>query len=313
VRFLITGGGGFIGHNLIDWLTGQPSCEIRVLDNFSTGKREHLDNLNLDVIAGDIRDSNTVSKAMVGIDTVIHLAADTRVVNSIENPNFNFDVNVLGTLNLLSAAKENDVGTFVFASTGGAILGNVEPPVHEAMLPRPIAPYGASKLAGEAYCSAFSGAYGLKTIALRFSNVYGPYSYHKGSVIAHFFNQLIRSQELIVYGNGEQTRDFVFVEDICDGIVRSLQSPHTGVYQLGTGIPLTINQLIQLIGETVQDLHGMKVRYVAPRSGEIHHTWCNISRAAQDLGYEPKTPIAEGLEITWRWFSTHLVSPAQGI
>ena len=107
MRFLITGGGGFIGRNLIEWLTRQPSCEIRVLDNFSTGEREHLDDLNLDVIAGDIRDLNTVSKAMVGIDTVIHLAADTSVVNSIENPNFNFDVNALGTLNLLSAAKKN--------------------------------------------------------------------------------------------------------------------------------------------------------------------------------------------------------------
>ena len=313
MRFLITGGGGFIGRNLIDWLTGKPSCDIRVLDNFSTCKREHLDTLNLDVISGDIRDSNIVSKAMVGIDTVIHLAADTRVINSIENPCFNFDVNALGTLNLLSAAKKNDVETFVFASTGGAILGNVEPPVHEAMPPRPISPYGASKLAGEAYCSAFSGSYGLKTIALRFSNVYGPYSYHKGSVIAHFLNQLISNQELIVYGNGEQTRDFVFVDDICDGIARSLQSPHTGVYQLGTGIPFTINQLIKLIGETVQGLDDMKVRYVAPRSGEIQHTWCDISRATQDLGYEPKTPIAEGLEVTWRWFSTGGVNRAQEI
>jgi len=172
--YLVTGGCGFIGVNLIPRLTKQ-AARVRLLDNLSLGKREDVDPLGVELQVGDIRDWSAVAKACEGVEVVVHLAAHTRVVESLADPRENFEVNVIGTFNVLEACRKAGVRKFIFASTGGAILGEQEPPVHEGMLPRPISPYGASKLAGEAYCSAYAGAYGLKTVALRFSNVYGPF------------------------------------------------------------------------------------------------------------------------------------------
>src|SRR5262249_41838975 len=149
---------------------------------------------NVDLIVGDIRDRNLVARAIEGQQGVIHLAAHTRVMESIDNPPLNFDINATGTLNLLVESRIAGVKKFIFASTGGAILGEQTPPVHENMVARPIAPYGASKLTGEAYCSAFWGAYGVNTVALRFSNVYGPFSYHKASVVAQFFKNILQQE-----------------------------------------------------------------------------------------------------------------------
>jgi UDP-glucose 4-epimerase len=259
----------------------------------------------VEFVEGDIRDIALVDKITRGVDAIVHLAADTRVLDSIENPDFNFQVNVVGTYNLLSAARGHGIEKFVMASTGGAIVGDVKPPVREDMVPKPISPYGASKLCGEAYCSAFAGAYGMKTICLRFSNVYGPRSYHKGSVIAHFFKQVLRGNKLNVYGDGEQTRDFVFVDDISAGIVSALAVEKGGMaYQLGTGVETSVNDLIRMIRGCVGDPGQLAVSYEPSRKGEVLRNYCDISLARKDLGYAPQIALPEGLARTWEWFLT---------
>ena len=192
-RLLITGGCGFIGLNLIDFLQKYSSYNynIIVLDNLTLGRRKYLSDYDVEFVEGDIRDSSLLKKLMKKVNSVIHLAADTRVVDSIANPDFNFNVNVEGTYNLLRAAQKEGVERFVLASTGGAITGKAKSPVNESMAPQPLSPYGASKLSAEGYCSAFAGSYGMKTVSLRFSNVYGPFSNHKISVVAAFFKNIL--------------------------------------------------------------------------------------------------------------------------
>src|SRR5271157_5178303 len=170
--YLVTGGCGFIGVNLVYRLVKR-GARVRVLDNLSLGRREDIEPLGIDLQVGDIRDPATLVKVCQGVDMVVHLAAHTRVVESVLQPEMNFEINAIGTINVLRACRDAGVRKVIFASTGGALLCEQEPPVHEGMVPQPVSPYGASKLVGEAYCSAFFGSYGLNTVALRFSNVYG--------------------------------------------------------------------------------------------------------------------------------------------
>ena len=194
------------------------------------------------------------------------------------------------------------VNRLVNASTGGAIIGVAKPPVHEGMVPKPISPYGASKLAAEGYISAFAGAYGLKATSLRFSNVYGPRSFHKGSVVAEFYRRIVRGEELTVFGDGEQTRDYVFASDLCAGIVDALTADADGVFQLGTGVGTSLNTLIDLMRDIVGTSRPIAVRHEPERAGEIKFTYCDISKARRELGYDPETRLGEGLTRTWAWF-----------
>lgn len=179
--------------------------------------------------------ADALAAAARGVDAIVHLVARTGVVDSIEDPRGDAEVNVLGTLNALLAACDGGAGAFVFASSG-APLGSAAPPGHEGLAPRPLSPYGASKLAGEGLCSAFGGSYGLSATALRFTNVYGPYSYHKGSVVALCLKRIMDGDPLVVYGDGEQTRDFLYVNDLCDAAIATIaRRPTAGLYQLGTG------------------------------------------------------------------------------
>jgi len=303
-KCLVTGGAGFIGANLIRCLL--PSCGlVRVLDNLSSGRREDLDGLDVEFIQGDIRDVDIVDRAVTGMEKVVHLAADTEVIQSVEDPKRNLDVNVIGTFNLLRSSLKHGVERFVFASTGGAIVGDVVPPVTEEMVPHPISPYGASKLAGEGYCSAFWGAYGLKTISLRFSNVYGPFSYHKGSVIAKFFRQMRSGSPLTIYGNGEQTRDFVFAEDLSKAITGALEAPlpFGGSIQLGTGSEISINHLVGKLRSLVGSGKFPPVQFAPPRPGEVSRNFVSIARAKDCLGFSPVVDLETGLQRTWDWFS----------
>lgn len=301
MRVLITGGCGFVGANLIAQLNRAGGYAIRVFDNESLGKRQHIAGLEAEFVHGDIRDRPALDKALAGMDAVIHLAADTRVMDSIAAPAFNFDVNVVGSFRLLEAMRAAGITRLVNASTGGAILGETLPPVHEEMVPRPLSPYGAAKLAVEGYCSAFGASYGMKPVSLRFSNVYGPRSFHKGSVVAAFMKRILAGKPVIVYGDGEQTRDYVFVADLCQGIVAGLTSAAPGVYQLGSGGPLSINGLIAAIAEVVAP-HRMEVRFEPSRAGEVMQTWCDIAKARGELGYAPATTLGDGLAQTWAWF-----------
>ena len=302
MRVLITGGCGFIGTNLVSRLADDPGVSVRVFDNESMGKREHLNGFAGEFIRGDMRDATAVATAVEGMDAVVHLAADTRVMDSIADPGFNFAVNVQGGFNLLEAMRAQGVGRLVNASTGGAIIGEAVPPVHEEMVARPMSPYGAAKLMMEGYCSAYTGSYGWKALSLRFSNVYGPKSFHKGSVVAAFFKEILKGAPLVVYGDGEQTRDFVFVGDLCKGITAGLKGDATGAIQLGSGHPLTVNALIEAMRKRGRTNSGHAVDYRPHRAGEIKNTWCEIGRARADLGFDPSTPLEDGLAQTWSWF-----------
>lgn len=301
MTWLVTGGAGFVGVNLLRRLA-RDGIRARVLDNFTTGRREDLAGLVDDVVEGDIRDAGTVERALDGVDVVVHLAAHTRVIDSIANPVESFDVNARGVLTVLEALRRRKtIRRFVLASTGGAILGDAEPPVHEDMPARPLAPYGASKLAGEGYCSAYFGSYGVPTVALRFSNVYGPWSYQKASVVAAFFKCLRAGEPLVVYGDGRQTRDFLYVEDLCAGVVAAVERESSGqVFQIAAGVETEIGDL----AERMLAVTGLRVpiEHRPARAGEVVRNYARIDRARRVLGYDPATPLDEGLRRTWEWF-----------
>jgi UDP-glucose 4-epimerase len=240
---------------------------------------------------------------MEGADTVVHLAAFGSVVESVKDPSENFDVNVRGTLVVLRAAAAAGVEKMVFASTGGAIMGNTSPPVDEKTLPWPISPYGASKLCGEAYCHAFAGSFGLPVVALRFANVYGPMSDHKKGVVTNFIKQSLRGEPIVVYGDGTASRDFLYVDDLCDGITSAVGADlQDEVVHLASGRETTINDLARLILE-LTDAADTPIRYEERRPGEVERTFARPERAAELLAFEPPHSLAEGLEKTVQWFA----------
>ena len=302
-RLLVTGGCGFIGANLVRRITELGLVRtLRVVDDESLGSRAAIAPWDIEFIAGDIRDADLMRRALRGVDAVVHLAADTRVIDSIADPARNFDVNVAGTFQLLNLMREIGVPRLVNASTGGAILGEAPPPVHEAMAPLPTSPYGAAKASAEAYCSAFAASYGLDAVSLRFSNVYGPLSFHKGSVVAAFMRRILDDAPLVVYGDGSQTRDYVFVEDLCDGIVVALNSGASGTFQLGSGVGTSLTRLIEQIAAVVGPDRRPRVRHEPFRAGEIRHTWADVTKARDGLGWAPRTALPDGLARTWNWF-----------
>lgn len=300
MKILVTGGAGFVGSNLVARCNTLGGFDITVFDNEVLGSRTAISDCDCKFVQGDIRDAEALENALQGMDAVVHLAADTRVIPSIEAPAFNFDVNVVGSFNLLEAMRKLGIKKIINASTGGAIMGEVEPPVHEAMVPSPMSPYGASKLALEGYSSAFSASYGMQCTSLRFSNVYGRRSWHKGSVVAHFIKQIINGETVVVYGDGSQTRDYVYADDLADGIVAALQSDASGAIQLGTGIGTSLNDIIDLL----RSISGkdFAVDYQPFRAGEVIHTYCDISQARSAINYDPQTELRDGLARTWDWF-----------
>ena len=301
---VITGGAGFVGVNLAAHLAAHGGYSMTVIDNESLGDRRHLEPFGVRFICADICDWAALSDALVDQHAVVHLAADTRVMDSIDNPALNFESNVVGSFQLLQACREFSVPRLIAASTGGAILGEAPAPVHEEMVARPLSPYGASKLAMEGYMSAFGGAYGLKGCALRFSNIYGERSFHKGSVVAHFYKQLLAGNDLVVYGDGSQARDFLYIGDLVETIRRAIDSDVSGVFQLGSGVPTTVNELLDVI-RGVTGRKDLPVKYADFRSGEIHTTWCNIDKARTELGFDPATTLEAGMAATWDWFNQH--------
>lgn len=310
---LVTGGCGFVGCNLVRALAELGIEGIVILDNESVGSRQHVEIDTARFVIGDIRDAAVVEEAVAATEAVIHLAADTRVIDSLEDPTKNFDINVAGTLVILESMRRHGKKRIVNASTGGAILGDVPSPVHEQMVPQPISPYGASKLAVEGYLSAYAGSYGLRPLSFRFSNVYGPRSFHKGSVVAAFCKQILAGERISVFGDGEQTRDFVFVDDLTGAVAAALTHEHSGVYQLGSGYPTSVNELLAAMSAIVGEDLFQRVDYLPARRGEVRDTYCDISLARQRMGFEPVTSLAEGLCETWRWFEERAQPHGQGL
>lgn len=300
MKVLVTGGCGFIGSNLVRRLAAR-GVRLRLLDNLSVGTRDALPaGSAIDLIVGDIRDVTAVTRAVEGVDAVVHLAASTGVSDSVSDPASDFDANVMGTFNLLRASVAASVRRFVFASSNAAI-GEHPPPVDELRVPRPISPYGAGKLAGEGYCAAFAAAYGLQTFVLRFSNVYGPGSTHKTSVVARFIREGLQKGAVTVYGDGRQTRDFLYVEDLCTAVEAALAATGSGeVFQIASGIETTVLTLVTTL-KTVSG-RDFDVVFAPARTGDIARNVSDISKATRLLGYRPVVPLEDGLRRTCDWF-----------
>ncbi len=302
-KILITGGRGFIGTNLMRRIRARnPEAELVVLDNGSLtvpGLAADGSVINHD---GDVRDLAAVRRAAAGCTAIVHLAGQTRVVESIQDPDLSFEVNARGTLNVLLAARDAGIDHVVLASTGGAMFGDTSGPIHEDMLPKPSSPYGASKLAMEGYAHAFAGSYGLHSAVLRFANVYGPYSTRKGSIVAHLFRQILAHEPVTIYGDGSQARDFVFVDDLCDGIVQAMDVKASGIFHLGSGSPTSLTELLDKVGRVVGPDWPLELRYDAWRAGEVRRTHTSIAKAIGAFGYSPGTSLEAGLQATWRWF-----------
>jgi UDP-glucose 4-epimerase len=298
--WLVTGGCGFIGTNLVQRLC-QADRQVRVFDNFSVGNT--APDSRAEIIEGDVRDREAIGAAVDGCDVVIHLAAQSGVIPSIEDPQKDFDVNSIGTLNLLLSCRDAGAKRVVFASSNAA-LGDVPSPFEETKAPHPISPYGASKLVGEAYCLAFAGSYDLPTVALRFANVYGPLSSHKSSVVARFLKRALEGQPLIIYGDGSQTRDFIHVDDLCDAILLAAEADCAGeIFHIASGVEVGILDLARLIRDAVDE--DIPIVHEERRQGEAYRIRASIEKANKLLGFSPKVDIEEGVRRTYDWFAEH--------
>jgi UDP-glucose 4-epimerase len=302
---LVTGGCGFIGANLVRRLEAM-GRKVRVLDNLALGDAAYLHGTAAQVVQGDVRDTALVNEALQGVEEVVHLAARGSVVDSVADPTANFEANVVGTFCLLNACVGSGIEKFFFASTGGALIGDAEPPVNEDSLPRPISPYGASKLCAEAYLHAFAKSYGLQTVALRFANVYGPYSGHKKGIVTAYIKALQTGEPLIIYGDGTSSRDYLYVDDLCRGVTRAMEAdlaPGT-VLHLASGVETTVAEMAELMirasGKTEHE-----ILHLPRRPGEVDRNFADFARAREAIGFTPNVGLQEGVERTWRWFSKH--------
>ena len=302
LKILVTGGAGFIGSNFVR-LALASGHDVSVLDDLSVGDRRYLENLSLRFVQGSILDEDLVRQEVGTHDAIVHLAAQTGVPKSLANPRGDCQLNVLGTLNMLEACRAAQDGSerprFVFASSN-APLGRQVPPATEDKAPLPVSPYGASKLAGEAYCLAYHGSWGLGTVALRFGNVYGPYSAHKTSVVAKFLDDIETSGSIVIDGDGLQTRDFIYVEDLARALLAALESPVKGeVFQISAGIETSIQTLSELIEAVV----GQKVNstHIEARAGDVRRNYSLIAKATTMLGWKPQVSLEDGLRRTYEW------------
>jgi UDP-glucose 4-epimerase len=297
---LVTGGAGFIGSHLVDRLVNS-GYNVRVMDNLSTGKltniQEHIENGTVDFVEGDIKDLEQVKNCVHGVDAVLHLAAVTSVSFSVKNPTLTYETNAAGTLNLLVSLAKERVGKFVFISSC-AVYGEPQYlPIDELHPTNPISPYAESKLLGERYCLGFHGNKLLKSVALRFFNVYGlrqglnDYS----GVITLFVDKLKQGLPLIVYGDGSQTRDFIHVSDIVNAIQCSLEkeSAEGQVFNVGSGKPTSINELAKTILSLANS--NLEIIHKAPREGDITYSYADTSKATKLLDYKPQTTLNDGL------------------
>jgi nucleoside-diphosphate-sugar epimerase len=306
-RYLVTGGAGFIGSHTVESLVKEGE-EVKILDNFSTGKRQNLSGIDhpITLIEGDVRDSSLCREVMRGVEYVIHLAALHEVPRSVAQPLETHEVNVTGILNLLLAARDADVKRFVYASSS-AVYGNSPIlPRSEDTIPLPISsPYAVSKLTGEYYCQLFSHLYDLETVSLRFFNIFGPRqdsASDYAGVIPKFITALITDIPPTIYGDGEQSRDFTYVADCVAAVLRACRKPNLSgeVINIGTGRQTTVNQLCSLL----QGILHRKIppQFGPPQPGDIRYDYADIGKATHLLSFQPTCTIHQGLQETVAWY-----------
>jgi UDP-glucose 4-epimerase len=315
MKILITGGAGFIGSNLIEYLLEKTDWQINILDDLSVGDIDNFKRINnfskkrVHFLKGDIRNKKDVFKIIKDCDFVVNLAAQTGVIPSQKNPFEGVGINITGLINLLEASRENKIKKFIHISSG-APLGNQKVPFDEKKVPSPLSLYGASKLAGEGYCSAYSACFGLNIVVLRFASVYGPFSSHKQSVTHSFIKDILEGKQVIIYGKGDQTRDFLYVKDACHSIFLALTKPLANnfeIFQIGNAKETSVNDLFRLIKEEIEK-NGYKVRnpiYKKERKGEIKRNYFDIKKAKRILGLRPEVNLAAGLKKTIEFLSNY--------
>jgi len=305
-RFLVTGGAGFIGSNIVHTLVRKGE-RVRVLDNLSTGNQDNLRDIlgEIELIEGDIRDINTVGEAVKGVEVILHQAALPSVARSVENPIDTNDVNIRGTLNLLIAARDAGVKRVVYASSSSIYGDTPTLPKREDMPPNPISPYALTKYVGERYCQIFTWIYGLETVSLRYFNVFGPrqnpHSQY-AAVIPIFIGAYLTDTPPTIFGDGEQSRDFTYIENVVQANLLAAEAEGVAgeVFNIACGSRTTVNELARMIaeivGSDVKPVHG------PPRPGDVRHSQADISKAKRMLGYEPSVSLIEGLKRTVEWY-----------
>jgi nucleoside-diphosphate-sugar epimerase len=306
LKFLVTGGAGFIGSHLTEELV-QRGHQVRVVDDFSTGKKKNIASFldKIELIEGDIRDIEVCRRAAKGIDFVLHQAALTSVPYSIENPLLTNEINIKGTLNLLLASRDATVQRYVFASSAAVYGDDPHLPKKEEVVGASLSPYALSKRVGEMFCQLFTRTFGLSTVCLRYFNIFGPRqdpASQYASVIPLFISRMLKNEKPVIFGDGEQTRDFLFVSNVVEANMLAVKadSSEGEVFNIGYGEETSINELTRKINEILK----MNIRpaYDEPRPGDIKGSFADISRARKMLKYEPTVDFSEGLKRTIRWY-----------
>jgi nucleoside-diphosphate-sugar epimerase len=309
MRYLVTGGAGFIGSNIVDELVRR-GASVVVLDDLSAGKESNLAGVrdHIDLQVGSITDLAITQKACAGADYVIHLAARTSVPRSVKDPIESNRVNIDGTLNVLVAARDAKVKRLVYAASSSAYGETPTLPKVETMAAAPISPYGVTKYVGELYAQVFGRVYGLENASIRFFNVFGPRqdptSQYSG-VLSRFMLAILDGQTPVIYGDGEQSRDFTFVSNVVDEVLRASEAPGASgkVFNGGTGARITLNQVLQQLGQITGK--PITAKHEPERNGDIRDSQADISLARAVLGYQPKVMFEEGLRRTWEWYQAN--------
>jgi nucleoside-diphosphate-sugar epimerase len=306
VTVLVTGGGGFIGSHLVERLVTD-GHDVRVLDNFATGKRENLLEWadQVELVEGDMRSYERVHTAVRGCELVLHQAALPSVPRSVQDPLTSSEVNITGTLNVLLAARDEGVRRVVFASSSSIYGANPELPKREDLIPLPMSPYAVAKLAGEGYCRSFHEVFGIETVALRYFNVFGPRQdplSQYAAVIPNFITALLAGDQPVVYGDGEQSRDFTYVENVVEANLLAMSADGVAgkVFNVAAGERTTLNRLLDHLGALIG--RAPDARYDPARLGDVRHSEADIGRARRELGYSPSISPLEGLRRTLAWY-----------
>lgn len=313
-KYLLTGGAGFVGSNLAEAIIKRGD-KVKIIDDLSSGRKENIEELlqvypqNIEFVEGSISDDGLLEKEISDIDYIVHLAAITSVPHSIKEPVLSNKVNIDGFVNVLNAAKEKGVGKIIFLSSAAIYGDSPALPKIETMLPEPLSPYAIGKITGEYYARIFAALYGLKVVCLRCFNIFGPKqdpNSQYASVIPRFLKLMLRGEQPVIFGDGKQTRDFVFIQDVIEAILLAVEKEVSASWpiNIGSGREVDLLQLVEVINKVLSQ--NIQPKFSAPRPGDIIRSFSDISRAKEMLGWQPKTSLEEGMRATKEWYGQGL-------